>query len=640
MTREQLLDELREMRERISALEALGEKYHATLEALGVAISLQTTSFKILYQNQAHKNIAGNHAGELCYRAYEHNDTVCKGCPLVMTFEDGKSHTIEKKTTDSNGKTIHVEIDSFPLRDETGRIIAGIETLRDITKQKKAEEALRLAEAKFRSLVEQSLVGIYIFQDDRFPYVNPKAADILGYTPDEIISSVVVDDVVFEEDMAIVNENIRKLIQGEIKTAHIIYRAKRKDGTIIHVEVQGSRTEFNRKPAIIGAFLDITERKKMEAELVKIQRLESLSAFASGITHEYNNILTAIIGNLSLAKMYAKPGYEVYDVLTEAEKAAFRAKDLTLQLLTFAEGSRPVKKTVHLEEPLKIWVDSALRESRIKPEFSIRKNLWPVEADEEQIHRVIDNITTNALQSMPGGGSIKVRAENIEIDSSSGLPLKKGLYVLISIEDHGVGIPEKYIQKIFDPFSSAAQKRSGLGLASSYSIIKMHEGHITAASKLGVGTIFHIYLPALQEGIASSEETMKTYAADRGTVLVMDDEEIVRLVVSKLLEQCGYEAELARDGEEMLTKYKEALESGNPFSAVIMDLIIEGGMGGQEAITHLLDMDPHAKALISSGYSNAPVMTHYKEFGFVGFLAKPYRLEELGRVLKEVIAGQ
>ncbi len=507
-------------------------------------------------------------------------------------------------------------------------------------KSKDMLEASRPAETNFKSIMEQSLFGAYIFQDGRFPYVSPKAAEILGYSTDEIISSAVPDDIICGKDRELVNENIRRLIEGNVKTASVVCSAKRKDGTIIDVEVQGSRTVFNGKPAIIGAFLDITEHKKMEAELVKIQKLESLCAFASGIAHEYNNLLTAIIGNLSLAKMYAKPGYEVYDVLTEAEKASVRAKDLTMQLLTFAEGSRPVKKTLYLGDQLKSWVKDALNESRINQDFSIQENLRPVEADEGQIHRVIDTIAKNARQAMPGGGLIRVRAENVDIDASSGLPLKRGAYVLISIEDHGIGIPETHLQKLFDPFSSADKKSGGLDLAGSYSIIKMHEGHITADSKPGVGTKFSIYLPAFQGGIVPSEESMKTYFSGRGTILVMDDEEIVRLVVSKLLEQCGYEAVLARDGEEMLTKYREALESGKPFDAVILDLVIEGGMGGQEAIKHLLELDPHAKVLISSGYSNAPAMSQYKEFGFKGFLAKPYRLAELGKILHEVTTGK
>jgi CheY-like chemotaxis protein len=271
------------------------------------------------------------------------------------------------------------------------------------------------------------------------------------------------------------------------------------------------------------------------------------------------------------------------------------------------------------------------------PEFKIPEDLWPVEADEPQIHQVFDNIVTNARQSMPEGGVIRIKAKNMYIKALSESPLKKGKYVLISIEDQGGGIPEKYLLKIFDPFYTTKQKNTGLGLSSSYSVIKNHGGHISVSSQLGIGTTFHIYLPAFLEHISSSKTALKTYPFGRGKILVMDDEEIVRLVVGKLLSQCGYEAELARDGEEMLRMYKTAGETGQPFKAVIMDLGIEGGMGGQEAIKHLLNMDPHAKAIVSSGYSHAPVMSHFSEFGFIGFLAKPYRLEELGRVLHEAL---
>ena len=376
---------------------------------------------------------------------------------------------------------------------------------------------------------------------------------------------------------------------------------------------------------------------ELETELIKVQEFEALSAFASGIAHEYNNLLTAIIGNLSLAKMYAKPGYEVYDVLAEAEKASGRAKDLTSQLLAFADGRKPVKKPFFLEKPLKDWVLSALGDSKITPEFSIQENLWPVGADEMQIHNVIDNIILNARQAMPEGGLIKIKAENTDIDFPSGLPLIKRKYVLISIKDHRTGISGKLSEKIFDPLYVAGQKNSDFGLSTSYSIIKKHDGHITVDSNPGVSTIFSIYLPVYQEKIPPSEETLKQYPTGKGKILVMDDEEIVRLVISKLLKQCGYDSELAINGKEMLHIYKAAMEAGKPFDAVIMDLVIDDGMGGQEAINYLLEIDPEAKAIVSSGYPNAPVMSHFQEFGFIGFLAKPYRLDELGKVLHEVL---
>lgn len=378
---------------------------------------------------------------------------------------------------------------------------------------------------------------------------------------------------------------------------------------------------------------------ELEAELGKIKESESLGAVTAGIAHEYNNLLTAIIGNLALAKMYAKPGYEVYDVLAEAEKASLRAKDLTSQLLAFADGRKPVKKPLFLEEHLRDWILSALGDSQITPNLSMQEDLWSVGADEMQIHNVIGNIVSNALKAMSEAGLIKVKAENVYIDYHSGLPLKERKYVLISIEDHRTGTSEKLSEKIFDPLYTAAQKNSDFGLSTSYAIIKKHDGHITVDSQPGVSTIFRIYLPVYQEKILPSAETLK-YPSGKGKILVMDDEEIVRLVVSKLLNQCGYASELAGNGKEMLQIYKAAMEAGKPFDAVIMDLVIEEGMGGQEAIKYLLEIDPDAKAIVSSGYSNAPVMSQFQEFGFIGFLAKPYRLDELGKVLHEVLDAE
>jgi len=637
LTKEELLNELKDKDQHLSQVEASERRLRSTLEAIGDVISVQDTAFKIIYQNQANRDFLGSEAvGKYCYEAYEQRDRVCEGCPVAKALDDGKTHTAKRQGLTDKGPVV-VEVTASPLRDSSGTIVGAIEVARDITEFNRTIEELRLAELKFRSLVEQSLVGIYILQDNRFPYVNPKAAEIFGYTPEEFISEVSLNNIICEEYLELANNNIRRRIENEVKTVRYTFKGKRKDLTIIDLEVQGTRTEFGGNPAIIGTILDITERKKMETESSRMQNLESLGVFASGVAHEYNNLLTAIIGNLSLAKMYAKPGYEVYDVLAEAEKASGRAKDLTSQLLLFAEGSRTAKKIIELKESLKEWVGSTLIDSQIMPAFNIQEDLWPVEADEQQLRKAIWNIVTNARQSMPGGGLIRVKAGNMDIDAASESQLEKGKYVLITIEDQGGGIPEKYLSKIFDPFYTTKQKNTGLGLSSSYSIIKNHRGHISVDSQLGTGTIFHIYLPAAPEHAASSTEVLKTYPYGRGKILVMDDEEIVRLVVGKLLSQCGYEAELARDGDEMLKMYKAAGEAGDPFKAVIMDLGIEGGMGGQEAIKHLLVMDPHAKAIVSSGYSHAPVMSHYNKFGFIGFLAKPYRLEELGKVLHEVL---
>ena len=492
---------------------------------------------------------------------------------------------------------------------------------------------------KLRNLVEQSLVGIYIYQDGCLPYVNHTAAKILGYTQEELSAKPVIE-IIAEEDYALGAEHIRKLTEGEINDVHTYIRVKRKDGSIIEIEAQGIRTLFNSRPAVMGTFLDITERRKMEAEIQRAQKLESLSAFATGIALEYNNILTALIGNLALAKMYAKPGYEVYDILTEAEKASLRAKDLTSQLLSFAKGGPLVKKIIFLQELIKELISISFDSKTVAWEIMLPDNLWPVMADESQIGQAITTLLVSARQATPRGATIGISAENAHIEPSASLPLREGRYVVVSIQDRGGGVPEEKLQTLFDPFHAAENEAGAFGLASSFNIIRKHEGHITAESRLGAGTTFHIYIPAAGERSGVTADTFMTPRPGKGRILIMDDEEIVRVVVTRLLLQCGFEAELAGEGEEMLRLYREAKDAGRPFEAVIPDLIIQDGMGGREAIKHLLAYDPHVKVIVSSGYSHDPIMANFRGYGFAGFLPKPYKLEELKRVLNEVISGE
>jgi len=234
---------------------------------------------------------------------------------------------------------------------------------------------------------------------------------------------------------------------------------------------------------------------------------------------------------------------------------------------------------------------------------------------------------------MPGGGSISVNAENIEVDSRSPLPLGEGRYVRISVEDRGTGIPQKHLQKIFDPYFTTRTEGSGLGLATTYFIIKKHGGYITVESKVGAGTTFHIYLPAAPGRISSMTKSSQELCAGKGRVLVVDDERMIRNVLRKMLEHLGYRAEFASSGEEAIELYVRAMECNAPFHAVILDLTIPGGMGGKETVGELLKIDPGVRAIASSGYSNDPVMSDYKNFEFKGVISKPYSIEELSEIL-------
>ncbi|NVN90514.1 MAG: response regulator [Desulfuromonadales bacterium] len=381
---------------------------------------------------------------------------------------------------------------------------------------------------------------------------------------------------------------------------------------------------------------DITERKRVEAEVLKTQKLESLGVLAGGIAHDFNNLLTAILGNITLIKSWIKDDDRVIQRLEGAEKAATRARGLTDQLLTFSKGGTPVRKTASITQIVMESVDFVLRGSNVRCEYLIDDNVWPVEVDVGQMNQVINNLIINADQAMAEGGIIRIAIRNQTIAPNEIVPLAQGNYLVIAIEDQGVGIPVEQMSKIFDPYFTTKQKGSGLGLATVHSIIRKHEGYVRVQSQVGVGTIFQIYLPASTQPHPKKTEHVTSLHVGTGNILVMDDEESVREVASELLKDLGYKAVVCRDGAEAIRLYQEAWQSGEPFLAVIMDLTIPGGMGGKEAIKELLEFDNKVYGIVSSGYCNDPVLANYRDFGFRSVATKPYSVEEFGRVLQGV----
>jgi nitrogen-specific signal transduction histidine kinase/CheY-like chemotaxis protein len=382
---------------------------------------------------------------------------------------------------------------------------------------------------------------------------------------------------------------------------------------------------------------NITERKRLEEEVRKSHKLESLGILAGGIAHDFNNLLTGILGNISLAKLKMSQEDKNYLRLDSAEKAAERARDLTQQLLTFSRGGAPIKKTASIAQ---IVMDSAsfvLRGSNVKCEFVIPDYVWPVEADEGQMNQVINNLIINADQAMPEGGKINVTVANLTVGPKDILTVKEGRYVRISIEDHGIGIAEQHLQKIFDPYFTTKQKGSGLGLATVYSIIKNHDGYILVESTVGTGTAFKIYLPASENEIPVKNQPGENPLSGSGKILIMDDEEILREVAGEILSHLGYRVVVCSEGSEAISLYQGAMRSEDPFAAVIMDLTIPGGMGGKETMRKLQEIDSGVKGIVSSGYCNDPILANYLEYGFISVVAKPYNMEELGRVLRDTL---
>jgi CheY-like chemotaxis protein len=333
----------------------------------------------------------------------------------------------------------------------------------------------------------------------------------------------------------------------------------------------------------------------------------------------------------------------VYKRLIEAEKSSLRAKDLTHQLLTFSKGGDPIKKATLLPELIKDAALLTIRGSNVKCDFAFSREIWPVQVDAGQMSQVITNLILNSEEAMPGGGVLKISCENARIGPDDLLPLKKGKYVKISVKDHGVGVPKKYLHKIFDPYFTTKQGGAGLGLATVYSIIKKHEGHITATSDPGTGTVMDIYLPACDykvEHKAEKETSVFSVFTGRGRILLMDDEEVVRDAAGAMLQGLGYEVEFAHDGKEAVERYRQAKESNRPFDVAVIDLTIPGGMGGREAIKKLFEVDPMVKAIVSSGYSDDQVMANYLEYGFKAVLIKPYDLSALSEAVHRVMLNQ
>jgi PAS domain S-box-containing protein len=541
-----------------------------------------------------------------------------------------------------DGTVIDVEIASHSLT-FNGRY-ARLVLANDITKRIRAEEAL--AAEKERLSVTLLSIGDGVIATDsrvRVALINERAESYTGWTQQEAIGKRLSD--VFH----IINEKTRERckdpVENVLETGAIVglpsnTRLVSRNGTerFISSSAAPIRDKGGNIIGVVLAFRDITERRKMEEEMLKASKLESIGLLAGGIAHDFNNILGAIIINLYLAKMAVDPENDLFRRLNEIEKTAMRAQGLTQQLLTFSKGGTPIIKIASIAELLKESALFVLRGSNVECCFSIQDSLWPVEIDQGQMSQVINNIIINARQAMPEGGTIFIEVENIIIDPTEALPLQSGKYVKIAIKDQGIGIPEQHLNKIFDPYFTTKPNGSGLGLAASYSVIVKHEGYITVESELNVGTTFHIYLPASQEKIPTKEITKERSVLGKRNILIMDDNTIIKELAGEILSFFGCDVSLASDGAEAIRLFQKASESGHPFDAVILDLTVPGGMGGKEVIKRLQEIDPKVKAIASSGYSNDPIMSNFREYGFRGIVVKPYRVDDLKDTLRSILA--
>jgi PAS domain S-box-containing protein len=521
--------------------------------------------------------------------------------------------------------------------------------VRDVTERKRFEQ--QIAAEKESLAVTLRAIGDGVITTDvngKVIMLNSEAEKLTGWSSKEAIGQSLKSVFDVTVDLAaqakVQKSGYRSEAQSILLNLPENVTLTSRDGNERVIEQVASPIRDNKNEIAGGVlvFRDITARQRAEAERRKAETLEQLGLLAGGIAHDFNNLLTAIIGNISLASLLLPPDDEMAERLDDAKNASLRARDLAQQLLTFARGGAPIKKAASIGKLIQDTVSFSLRGSHNRSEFEFGDGLAPAEIDAGQISQVIANLVVNADQAMPNGGTLCVSCENFSYfaNTTPAVPdLEPGDYVRIRIRDEGVGIPEKYVKRIFDPYFTTKPKGNGLGLATAYSIIKNHNGLMTVESEVHVGTTFTIYLPAAQnqECPVEAPRTLTPAMSGTGRVLVVDDEDAIRDLVEFTLTRLGYKVCQAATALEGVNIYKEQFEAGERFDAVILDLTLPGGMGGKEALKKLIEIDPTVNAIVSSGYATDATMSRYQDFGFRGVIAKPYEAAELGKIVHDVI---
>ena len=475
----------------------------------------------------------------------------------------------------------------------------------------------------------------------RIEFANPRFVSVFGYTLEDVpdgrswFTKAYPDPGYRRNVVQAWWEDLAASREGEVGPR--TFDVTCKDGAVKTIVFRLIAME---RCKLFYVFEDITERTRMEQDLLRAQKLESLGVLAGGLAHDFNNILTGIMANLSVVKGFGELPEDLETVLQEAERASMRAKGLTHQLLTFARGGEPVRQTASLPKLIRETTEFSLSGSNVRCELDLPDNLWLADLDRSQFSQVIQNLVLNALQAMPEGGTLRIGAENRVFGQGAVPLLAPGRYVRISLEDEGAGIAEENLDRVFDPYFTTRQKGVGLGLATAFSVVQKHGGRIEVASRVGVGTTFTLYVPASEKKRPEEEAPGPSPARRAERILLIDDEQSIRRAAREILQRLGYEVEAAPEGRAGLDLYRRARDSGRPFDAVIVDLTVPGGMGGRETIRELLRLDPEARGIVSSGYSNDPVMSSYAEYGFRGVVAKPYSMADLATVLERVLADR
>jgi two-component system cell cycle sensor histidine kinase/response regulator CckA len=500
-----------------------------------------------------------------------------------------------------------------------------------------AEQAQRELERWYRELVEAIPDMVFILdREGTVRFINRPAAAMLGRRPEDVVDRKQAD--FFPKEASRHALGVAEVFaSGQMRVSENLYYDLPSgplwlDNRLIPLKNDGGETTH-----VLGISRDVTKRRRIEASLQNAQKLESLGVLAGGIAHDFNNLLTAQFGYIELATHTVPLESEAHALLSEALSVLGRTKDLTQQLITFAKGGHPRMETADLEPILRATVRFSLSGANVSPAFAIAPDLWLCDIDSNQLRQVFDNVTINARQAMPAGGTLSVSAVNVPESLPLPPSLGPGRYVKVSFADHGTGIAEDVLPRIFDPFFTTKDQGSGLGLAVAYSIVKKHHGFMEVETELGRGTTFHVYLLASNHGRLGPGAAKRNAHRGSGRVLLVEDEEPVRAVTEKMLSAMGYEVVSASNGAGAIERFRREKAGGHSFALAVIDLTMSGGMGGVELVSELSKIDPGLRAIAATGYSENQVVAHPERYGFVSVIVKPFALDELGRILQTVM---
>lgn len=600
-------------------------------------------NYKEIYQ------LLGNKSWEI---RLLHRDSSPIWVNITMAIVDGKEegeplcHTIimdisRQKEAEERLTEAHLELEKR-VRERTKDLEKANTMLQaEIIEHNRATELLQKSEEHFRRIVELMSIAVFEHNQESIIFGNSAAAHLMDVAHSQELVGMSLFTFLHIEDQETFYQQLTNVLNKPIDKESMTARLYSTTGREIDVEMHFTPSLHQGAPVVHITAYNISRRRREEEEIQKVDKLESIGLLAGGIAHDFNNFLATMMANINLAKMYGQDIPKLLKRINNIESAIMKGKDLANQLFTFSKGGAPLKENVSIKELITSDIQFSLSGSNTLPDIVIDNDLHMVKVDKGQFSQVLSNLTINAIQAMPEGGSIRVRAKNIALnkdDNNIFLPLKRGSYVKITIEDEGTGIPEEYLKKIFDPFFTTKEKGKGLGLATSYSIIKNHGGYLHVESKPGQGTTFSIYLPSIEK-IDTTSSSHKKIFKGTGRILFMDDEEDLLIIMEEMLSSLGYSVTLARDGKEATEHYLYALHNNEPFDLVIMDLTIPGEMGGIQTIRELIKIHPEVKAIVASGYSSNPVMANYVDYGFKGALKKPFTIESLSEIIYHTISS-